>query len=34
VQMTYNLRAFKGKSEDQESNDAMHKMYYQRMYKR
>jgi hypothetical protein len=34
VQLTYNLRAFKGKSEDQESNDAMHKMYYQRMYKR
>lgn len=34
VQLTYNLRAFKGKSEEDESSNAMHKMYYQRMYKR
>lgn len=34
VQLTYNLRAFKGKSDEDESTNAMHKMYYQRMYKR
>ncbi len=34
VQLTYNLRAFKGKSEDDEGMNTMHKMYYQRMYKR
>lgn len=35
VQLTYNLRAFKGsRSEEDESMNQMHKMYYQRMYKR
>ena len=34
VQLTYNLRAFKGKQEDDDGTNAMHKMYYQRMYKR
>lgn len=34
VQLTYNLRAFKGKTDEDESTNAMHKMYYQRMYKR
>jgi hypothetical protein len=34
VQLTYNLRAFKGKKEDDDGMNTMHKMYYQRMYKR
>ena len=34
VQLTYNLRAFKGKQDDDDGTNAMHKMYYQRMYKR
>jgi hypothetical protein len=34
VQLTYNLRAFKSANAEDEGMDAMHKMYYQRMYKR
>lgn len=34
VQLTYNLRAFKGKEHDDEGMNTMHRMYYQRMYKR
>jgi hypothetical protein len=34
VQLTYNLRAFKGVKSEDEGMDQMHKMYYQRMYKR
>jgi len=34
IQLTYNLRAFKGKEHDDEGMNTMHRMYYQRMYKR
>ena len=34
LQLTYNLRAFKGKQNEDDGANAMHRMYYQRMYKR
>ena len=34
LQLTYNLRAFKGKQNEADGANAMHRMYYQRMYKR